>query len=641
MAIDYLMGNGSKPGSYTLQGGPYPNLGGMMTWSINWDAVTNCNNSAYEYATNYENIFPIVSDCQQPNLGADVSACGLTFPYTLNSQTTTNTNVIFTWTNLSTNTVLVNNSATAITLAISTAGTYQVSRDSAGCSKTDEIIISADLSTPNLPSSVDLCLTLPASLSVLNTDDFPNETSWIWYKNDLAITEATTSTYADIRSAGTYKVAATYGNCTTENSLVVTSDLPAPIDACGNVGSTITLGLNGDAEESYEWYATITGGTLLGTGLSFTTPILSESTTYYVATTDAVGNATTGPTPTNNDLGTLGNYFNPHELYFDASTNFILKGLTIYPLIYCGTHTVSLEIRDAENRLLTNGQHDFSLSGDVDCAALDTDSQTISFAEGINIPQGTGYKLIITSTVGVNFWEGSVSYPMNYAPFFSITGSDVADKYLATHNWEVEGANCARLPVIATISADCSPSCPDELMFDESSISEGTYTAATIIEASGSIASGTPVIFKAGTSITLTEGFYATSGSIFSASIEACSANLVEKMEATFPLENRENTFNKSAKIIERELVKPVAPSVKIFPNPAITTTTIAINLPSSMRVHLGLFDLYGREISTLVDDNLLHVGMHEFYWQCSSAEAGIYFLILNGQYAGKLVIAK
>jgi chitinase len=56
-AIDYLRGNGPKPGSYTLNNpGGYPDLRGMMTWSINWDAVSNCG-GVYEYAANYQRIF--------------------------------------------------------------------------------------------------------------------------------------------------------------------------------------------------------------------------------------------------------------------------------------------------------------------------------------------------------------------------------------------------------------------------------------------------------------------------------------------------------------------------------------------------------------------------------------------------------
>jgi chitinase len=56
-AIDYLRGKGPKPGGYTLlQPGGYPDLRGMMTWSINWDAVNGVA-PGYEYARNFERIF--------------------------------------------------------------------------------------------------------------------------------------------------------------------------------------------------------------------------------------------------------------------------------------------------------------------------------------------------------------------------------------------------------------------------------------------------------------------------------------------------------------------------------------------------------------------------------------------------------
>ncbi len=58
LAVRYLRGVGPKPGSYTLiQVGGYPNIGGMMDWSINWDAVTTCNLTSYEYAQNYQLLF--------------------------------------------------------------------------------------------------------------------------------------------------------------------------------------------------------------------------------------------------------------------------------------------------------------------------------------------------------------------------------------------------------------------------------------------------------------------------------------------------------------------------------------------------------------------------------------------------------
>lgn len=53
----YLRGTGPQAGSYILaQSGGYPTLGGMMTWSINWDAASSCA-SSWEYVRNYRSVF--------------------------------------------------------------------------------------------------------------------------------------------------------------------------------------------------------------------------------------------------------------------------------------------------------------------------------------------------------------------------------------------------------------------------------------------------------------------------------------------------------------------------------------------------------------------------------------------------------
>ena len=60
-ALKYLMGTGPQPGSYVLNNPTgYPSLKGLMTWSINWDAVSTCGN-VYGYANTYESIFGITT----------------------------------------------------------------------------------------------------------------------------------------------------------------------------------------------------------------------------------------------------------------------------------------------------------------------------------------------------------------------------------------------------------------------------------------------------------------------------------------------------------------------------------------------------------------------------------------------------
>ncbi|MCB9426744.1 MAG: chitinase [Flavobacteriales bacterium] len=55
-AIDYLTGKSAPPGKYTLQDPyGYPNLRGLMTWSINWDH-SDCSKPK-EFASNFKEIF--------------------------------------------------------------------------------------------------------------------------------------------------------------------------------------------------------------------------------------------------------------------------------------------------------------------------------------------------------------------------------------------------------------------------------------------------------------------------------------------------------------------------------------------------------------------------------------------------------
>lgn len=74
-AIKYLLGEDSQPGSYQLAHSEgYPNLLGMMTWSINWDAAANCDEN-YSFTENYENIFgdvPIILSDKNDILSFDI-----------------------------------------------------------------------------------------------------------------------------------------------------------------------------------------------------------------------------------------------------------------------------------------------------------------------------------------------------------------------------------------------------------------------------------------------------------------------------------------------------------------------------------------------------------------------------------------
>lgn len=68
LAAKYLLGSDPQPGTYILSNASgYPDLAGIMTWSINWDAVSSCGN-VYDMATTYQRIFGMPSHISHSDL---------------------------------------------------------------------------------------------------------------------------------------------------------------------------------------------------------------------------------------------------------------------------------------------------------------------------------------------------------------------------------------------------------------------------------------------------------------------------------------------------------------------------------------------------------------------------------------------
>ena len=79
------------------------------------------------------------------------------------------------------------------------------------------------------------------------------------------------------------------------------------------------------------------------------------------------------------------------------------------------------------------------------------------------------------------------------------------------------------------------------------------------------------------------------------------------------------------------------------YPNPFNPTTTIMFQIPVAQRTTLKVFDILGREISTLIDDEL-SAGDHIVTWDSSIVATGVYFYRLqSGNFSGtkKMIVAK
>jgi len=96
-----------------------------------------------------------------------------------------------------------------------------------------------------------------------------------------------------LTSTTTYYVQATVNGCISPRTAVTVTVNPIPAaptasgtTICNNTTATLTATAPGG---TYNWYAAASGGNLLFTGASFTTPFLTSSTTYYVDATSAEG----------------------------------------------------------------------------------------------------------------------------------------------------------------------------------------------------------------------------------------------------------------------------------------------------------------------------------------------------------------
>lgn len=209
-------------------------------------------------------------DCSGPNGSIALTVNGSSGPYT------------YSW-----NTTPVQNGSTATGLS---PGTYTCTiTDASGCQTTytgtvplnNNAVINA---TAN-PTAI-----CPGSSSQLTANTVTgNMTGFTWNPggltgNPVTVTPASTTTYT-VNATNALGCTATAQVQVTVNP-VPASPIVNSVTICS--GATATLQVQSpQAGYTYNWYDAATGGTLLGTGTTFTTPTLTSTTTYYVEAVNA------------------------------------------------------------------------------------------------------------------------------------------------------------------------------------------------------------------------------------------------------------------------------------------------------------------------------------------------------------------
>ena len=81
----------------------------------------------------------------------------------------------------------------------------------------------------------------------------------------------------------------------------------------------------------------------------------------------------------------------------------------------------------------------------------------------------------------------------------------------------------------------------------------------------------------------------------------------------------------------------------RAYPNPFNPVTTLSFALPIEAEVSLSIYNLQGREVSSLIDGNM-DAGYHSVVWNADSHSSGVYFVkMVAGEYIStqKLMLVK
>ncbi|AWA28757.1 hypothetical protein HYN48_00880 [Flavobacterium magnum] len=211
------------------------------------------------------------------------------------------------WYNLPSGGSVLGTGTSFVTPAISNTTTYYVEASNGTCNSTRTAVTATVNATPLVTSTTPASRCDSGSVTLQATSD-SGILNWYGVASGGSILGTGTDFITpSITASTTYYVEATNGSCTSSRIAVVatvnvtpsvTSVTPAA--RCG--AGTVTLNAVSSAG-TLRWYALPTGGSLLATGASFTTPVITATTTYYVeARATGCNSARTAVTATVNDI---------------------------------------------------------------------------------------------------------------------------------------------------------------------------------------------------------------------------------------------------------------------------------------------------------------------------------------------------
>ncbi|MFO7721986.1 MAG: PKD domain-containing protein, partial [Bacteroidales bacterium] len=269
--------------------------------------------------------------------------------------------------------------------------------------------------------------------------------SWLWEFGDgnTGNAKIVNHTY---QQSGKYNVrlvtANSFGADTIIKNGFVRVDIPYPAIASKAVCDSGSVVLqNPDTANGTIWFDSPVAGIPMHIGHSYTTPVLTQSTTYWVE--ESINKPSySGGKPSNSGTGSYFTASVKHYLVFDAYKPVILETVNVYAGS-AGNRTIELQ----------------NSSGAV------LQSKTVSLVSGMNtvqldfdIPVATGLRLVGPNAPNLFRNDGGINYPYNISNLLSITHSSASTNptgyYYFFYQWKVSEYPCVspRIPVEVLVS---------------------------------------------------------------------------------------------------------------------------------------------------------------------------------------------
>jgi hypothetical protein len=260
-----------------------------------------------------------------------------------------------------------------------------------------------------------------------------------------------------------------------------------PGSTCSAAPSSVLLSGTANSGSVLNWYDVATGGIAIASGDTFNTPLISTTTSYYVAASQG-GSTETAAKPVY--VGTANTSGNQWGLVFNVvNTDIVINSVDVYSVGTGGSITVELR-NNAGVLIQTVGPFSYP-AGSIASPVL------VTLPLNLPVQVGTGYRLVSAAMTGALIRETTA----NVYPYTSASGNVVVTSGFITnpgsatyywfYNWRVSsGCESPRVPVVATVnngtaatSTDIRNACGSFTWIDGNTYTANNNTATFTIAA--------------------------------------------------------------------------------------------------------------------------------------------------------------